>query len=311
MAPIPPPTSHTVQAIYDAYAASNSEYEAIGISAGTIGKECSRAIWYDFRYVSPPEKLEGRKIRIFRRGDIEETRIIEDLESVGAVVTDRQAKVRAVGGHIRGKIDGQVSGLTEAPKTVHVLECKSSNDKNFKPLKKNGVEKAKPEHYATMQLYMHLRGLDRAFYACTNKNDEEYYSERVKYDAAAALRLLAKGESIIRSDDPPAKISEKPDFFMCKWCRHAPVCHEGAWPRVNCRTCLRSTPEMSGDAAWSCSRWNKPLSLEEQKAGCPTHLFLSGLVPGAQVDSSDEEEWVSYVLKDGTTWRDGGQEKVA
>lgn len=314
MAPVPRPRSHTVEQIYAAYVEDNNGFESIGIPAGSIGAKCERQIWYDFRYVSPPEVINGRKIRIFRRGDIEESRIIEDLERIGCVVTERQTKVRSTGQHIRGKIDGQVIGIHDAPKTMHLLECKSSNEKAFKQLVKDGVAKAKPDHYATMQYYMHGCGLDRALYCCVNKNDESYHIERVKYDEEFALRLIARAERIIKSDEPPAKLHENPKSkmaFECGWCRHIGHCHEGGWPRVNCRTCLYSTPEMGGDALWSCSRHNKPLTLDEQKLGCPNHLFLPGLVPGKQTDASDEEEWVEYILADGTTWRDGGQEKAA
>lgn len=314
MAPIPRPVSHTAEAIYAAYVEDNNSFESIGIPAGSIGNPCQRAIWYDFRYASGPEEITGRKIRIFRRGDIEETRIVEDLERIGVEVSERQTRVRAVGGHIRGKIDGQAFGVIEAPKTMHLLECKSSNAKGFVKLVKDGVQKAKPDHYATMQFYMLQRGLDRALYCCVNKDDETYHIERVKLDTEYAIRLVARAERIIKSDEPPAKLHEDPKAkmaFECGWCRHREICHEGAWPRVNCRTCLRSTPEMNGDASWSCSRWNKPLGIDEQKTGCPTHLFLPGLIAGEQVDASDEEEWVEYKLKDGRIWRDGGQEKAA
>lgn len=314
MAPIPVVIPPTVKAIYDAYVEDNNSFESIGVPAGSIGKACERAIWYDFRYASGPEVITGRKIRIFRRGDIEENRIIEDLERIGVEVTERQTKVRAVGGHIRGKIDGQALGVIEAPKTVHLLECKSSNAKGFAPLKKNGVKVAKPDHYATMQFYMKERGLERALYCCVNKDDEDYHVERVKYDAEFTLRLVARAERIIKSEDPPAKLHEDPKAkmaFECGWCRHKPICHEGEIPRVNCRTCIRSTPEMGGDALWTCARWNKPLSVEEQKAGCPTHLFLPGLIPGEQIDASEEEEWIEYRLPDGTIWRDGVKEERA
>jgi hypothetical protein len=311
VAAIPAPINHTVAAIYQAYVESNDNFESIGIPAGSLGKECERAVWYDFRYVSPAENIEGRKIRIFRRGDIEEERIIDDLRAIGVEVTDQQAKCRDVGGHIRGKIDGQALGIPEAPATIHLLECKSSNTKNFKPLKKNGVQAAKPDHYATMQFYMLQRGLDRALYCCVNKDDEDYHIERVRFDVEFALRLVARAKGIIESDEPPARISEKPDFFSCKWCRHHSVCHEGAWARVSCRTCIHSTPTLAGDAAWECARWNKPLGLEEQKAGCPAHLFLPGLVPGRQTDSNADEEWIEYQLPDGSIWRDGGEQKAA
>lgn len=314
MAAIPQPVSHTAEAIYKAYQEDNNAFESIGIPAGSIGAECERAVWYSFRYASKPEDINGRKIRIFRRGDIEEDRIIEDLERIGAEVTERQTKVRAVGGHVRGKIDGQVLGIPEAPKRMHLLECKSSNDKAFKKLKKEGVEKAKPDHFATMQLYMHERKLERALYCSVNKNDEDYHIERVDYNVEVALRLVSRAERIVCSDDPPAKLHEDPTSkaaFACGWCNHYGVCHDDAFPRVNCRTCLHATADLGGDALWTCSRWNKPLSLEEQKAGCPTHLFLPGLVPGEQVNADAEAETVTYKLKDGSIWVDGAVEGTA
>jgi hypothetical protein len=311
---IPQPKQHTVAAIYAAYVEDNGDRsESIGIPAGSIGAECARAIWYEFRYASPPEQLDGRKHRIFRRGDIEEDRLVADLERVGITVSERQAKVRAVGGHVRGRIDGQVQGLPEAPVTVHLLECKSSNDKKFKELSKKKVREAKPEHWATMQLYMHERGLSRALYICTNKNDEEIYTERVEYDAAEALRLLARAEWIVRQDDPPPRLHEDPNAkaaFVCGFCRHFAICHGGAFARVNCRTCLHSTPEMGGDAHWSCARWSKPLGWpDEQMAGCETHLYLPGLVPGIQVDANEQAETVTYQLADDSKWVDGATEK--
>jgi hypothetical protein len=74
---------------------------------------------------------------------------------------------------------------------------------------------------------------------------------------------------------------------------------------VTCRSCLHSTAEMGGDAEWSCSRWAKPLSFDEQKAGCPAHLFDCSLINAEQIDSCDVAETVTYRLKDGTIWVDG------
>lgn len=75
-------------------------------------------------------------------------------------------------------------------------------------------------------------------------------------------------------------------------------------PRVNCRTCLYSTPEEGG--SWSCARFGKPLSLDEQKAGCPAHLSLPGLIDGEQIDVDEEAETIVYKLRrTGELWVDG------
>jgi hypothetical protein len=298
------PPNGTRSAIFKAYEAARSSYEPVGINVGDIGHPCERALWYGFRHVSQLEILDGRKIRLFETGDIEEQRIVDDLISIGVDVRNRQEKVRFVGGHVRGKIDGEVHGIPEAPKRVHLLECKSSNDKGFKALQKDGVEKAKPMHFATFQTYMKGRGLERVHYHCVNKNDDDVYVERVAYDAEFALRTLARAERIIRADDPPSRISEKPTIPPCLWCRHKGVCHEGAWPRRNCRTCLFSTPVLTSEnACWDCGKFNRPLTLDEQAAGCPSHLFLPGLVPGEQIDATDST--VTYKLANGETWVNG------
>lgn len=310
MAPIPQLTSPTVKAIYEAYKASNEHFDSLGLSVGELGHECDRYLYYTLHWASPPEEIDGRKIRIFRRGDIEESRLVEDLRAIGVEVWGQQDRIRLVSGHVRGKIDGRGLGFIEAPKTEHLLEFKSANSKNFIPLKKKGLKESKPLHYVQCQLGMHMLGLTRAFYFATNKDDEDIYPERIDYDVEFCLRTLARAERIIRATEPPARISEKPEFFTCTWCKHKGVCHEQEVPRVTCRSCIHSTPEFGGDAHWSCARWSKPLSVDEQKAACGAHLFDPAMVPFEQVESDEEAETITYRMPDGTLWTDGGQEQA-
>ncbi|HEU4984522.1 MAG TPA: hypothetical protein VFT58_02680, partial [Nitrososphaera sp.] len=215
----------------------------------------------------------------------------------------RQIRVELCGGHVGGYLDSEILGLPEAPKTWHVGEIKSHNLKSFTALKKDGVRKSKPLHFGQIQTYMHARGRERGIYLAVCKDNDELYAERLHMDTEYVLRLLANAERIIKAHEPPARLSEKPDFYACNWCKHRGICHEDAWPRSNCRTCLYSSPEEGG--TWSCARFNKPLSLDEQKAGCPAHLYLPGLIPGEQVDSDEEAETVTYRLKSGRVWVDG------
>ncbi|MAZ17920.1 MAG: oxidoreductase [Ahrensia sp.] len=306
MPPIPKPTASTVRAIYQAYEDANEHYDSLGISVGEIGHECDRYLWYNLRWASAPEAIEGRKLSIFRTGDRWEEVLVSDLERIGVDVWGQQDRIRLAGGHIRGKCDGKAIGIPEAPKTEHLCEFKSSNEKSFKDIVKLGCEKAKPLHYGQCQIGMHAFGLSRALYLVVNKNDDARYAERIEYDASYCLRQIARAERIIGLNEPPSRISDKPDIPPCLFCKHKAVCHEDAWPRPTCRSCLHSTPEMSGDAHWSCARWSKPLSIDEQKAGCPAHLFLPGLVPGTLVDSDEENETVTYTLRNGSEWVDGG-----
>ncbi len=307
MAPIPKPTASTVRAIYAAYEAANTHYDSLGISVGEIGTECNRALWYTLHWTAHAEVITGRKLSIFRTGDRWEDVLVDDLERIGVEVWGQQDRIRLADGHIRGKCDGKALGLPEAPKTEHLCEFKSSNDNGFKQLVKDGCKKAKPLHYGQVQIGMHAFGMARALYLVVNKNDDSRYAERIEYDVDYCLRQIARVGRIIDMPEPPSRISENPEFFGCLFCKHKPVCHEKAWPRVTCRSCIHSTPEMGGDAHWSCARWNKPLSFDEQKAACPAHLHIPALVPGEQIDADHENETITYKLHSGRVWTDGGE----
>lgn len=321
MPTFPNPTASTVRAIYRAYEQNNSPRDGKTIPASQLAEPCERKLWYEFRWVSQHEELTGRQLRLFETGNVEEDRWIANLRMIGCEVVDReigrngqeqQIRIDLAGGHVGGYLDCEVLDLPEAPKTIHVGEIKSHNLKSFTALKKDGVAKSKPLHFGQMQTYMHARGRDRAIYLAVCKDNDELYAERVHYDAAYTLRLLARAERIRDNHNPPAKLHEDPTAkmaFACGWCKHKAICHEGAWPRNNCRTCLYSTPEDGG--GWSCSRWNKPLSLEEQATGCPAHLTIPGLVPGEQIDCDEAAETVTYKLHDGSVWIDGATEKEA
>jgi hypothetical protein len=310
MVPIPKPQPSTVRAIYEAYKQSNEHFDSLGISVGEIGTECDRALWFGFRWASQPEEIDGRKISIFRTGDMWEDRMVADLEAIGAEVFDQQNRIRLVGGHVRGKIDGKAIGLPEAPKTIHLMEFKSSNTENFKDVQKKGCKESKPLHYGQCQIGMHAEGLDRCGYLVTDKDTDKRYFERIEYDPVYCMRQLARAERIIMMDEPPSRLCNKRDDFRGMFCKHAAVCWAEAWSRVTCRSCLHATPTMDGDAAWNCSRWSKPLSVDEQKQACGAHLYVPALVPGGeQVDVDEENEVVVYRMPDGTLYRDGATEE--
>lgn len=306
MAPLPTPTPATLRAIQAAIEDREADWESVGVPAGEIGVECDRAIWLAFRRASVPEEISWRKRRIFERGNIEEDRLLDLLRLIGCEVTEQQGRVRAAGGHLRGKIDGQVIGLPEAPVKMHVVECKSSKADKFRKLVKEGVQVAMPLHYATMQFYMHQRGLDRCLYMCSCKDTEDLHIERVRLDTETAIRAIARIERIIASDEPPTRLCTKRDDFRGMFCRQAAVCWGEEMPRAHCRSCIHTTALLDGNAGWDCARHAKPLSLEEQAEGCPAHLYIPSMLAGLeQVDVDEEREQITYRRPDGTIWTDG------
>ncbi|PDT76951.1 oxidoreductase [Sinorhizobium sp. BJ1] len=306
MAPIPKPTPSTLRLVQQRLEENNDQWESVGVPAGDIGIECDRQIWLAFRRASVPEFIDWRKRRIFERGEIEEERLLDLLRLAGCEVWGQQDRVRAAGGHLRGKIDGRVLGLLEAPNTEHVVECKSAKEEYFKPVKKHGVKIGMPKHYATFQFYMYGLGLNRVYYMMSCKNTEDLHFERVHYDAEFAMRQVARIERIINMPEPPSRLCTKRDDFRGKFCRQAEVCWGEVMPRSHCRSCIHATPLMDGNAGWDCSRWSKPLSLAEQDAGCPAHLFIPKMLAGyEQVDCDPENETITYRTPSGALWIDG------
>jgi hypothetical protein len=193
--------------------------------------------------------------------------------------------------------------VPEAPKTMHVFEAKSMNDRAFKALLKAGcVREGKPEHFAQVQTYLHCQGLTRALYLSVNKNTDELYCERIEYDALFATQLMLKAERIVTSDRRPA--CSCPVYFLKAGYGCAP--NDGLMPARSCRSCLHVTFHLDGDARVSCGRHNRDLCLDEQRAGCPQHLFNPDAVPGEQTDVDHENERVTYRLATGDVWVDCG-----
>ena len=282
-----------------------------------IGEECERKLWYGFRWVLPVE-FDANAHKRFLDGHRTEDLILQRLRRVPGIEvhtidpeTGYQFGVSDLGGHFKGHLDAAICGLIQAPKTWHVGEVKASEkiDDLRKVIAKLGEKNALREwnftYYVQGVLYMHYTGMERHYLVCSSPGGRDWVSVRTNADPEEALRQRAKAERIVFSQHPLERLSDKPDFYKCRWCSFAEHCHGEAFPRSNCRTCLHSTP--LPDGTWGCDRWNKTLSVEDQRKGCPAHLFIPALIPGEQVDANAEEEWVSYRLRNGQDWRDGAK----
>jgi hypothetical protein len=187
----------------------------------------------------------------------------------------KQWRVSDIGGHFGGSLDGAGCGFPEAPKTWAVWECKTSNTKGFKELQSKGLQKAKPQHYAQVTCYMGYTGMDRAMYTCVCKETDEIYTEWVHFDPVEFAKLKARAARVITANEPPLRVSNDPSFFTCKMCDFSEHCHGEKAPAVNCRTCAHSTPELDGDARWSCAQaGGAGIDLIGQRAGCGQHRYI-------------------------------------
>ena len=258
--------------IGDAYRTGNEGHRS-HMGASLIGGECARAIWYNFRWATK-SNFEGRLLRLFNRGHLEEARFIAMLLMIGCEVYQQdengnQFRISHAEGHFGGSGDGVVIGLPDLPPgTAALSEFKTHNDKSFTELKAKGVRDAKFEHYVQMNVYMRKMGIAVALYLAVNKNNDELYGEIIPLDSAVADQFLDRGEKIVWMAEPPNKLNESPGFFKCRWCDHRPVCHLKAAPDKNCRTCAYSQPAEDGN--WHCTLpgFEQVIPKELQLTGC-------------------------------------------
>ena len=260
-----------------------------------VGEPCERRAWYGFRW-AVVERFPGRVLRLFRRGQREENVVISDLKSIGIEVGKQQERVD-FGNGISGSLDGIIeSGVPEAPGKRHVLEIKTHSDKNFRDVKEKGVQDAQPKHYAQMQAYMLGTLIDRALYVAVNKNDDEYYTERVRLDIDFAKSLVDKAGRIVNSEEPPPPISTDPSWYQCKFCPALAICHHGEPTKeANCRTCVHSTLKPSG--MWQCERWDTEIPREVEQKGCRSHVVRPHLVPWELVPEKCTDNTACYIVR--------------
>lgn len=276
--------------IGDAYR-TDEEAHRSHLGASILGQECNRAIWYNFHWVTKGA-FEGRMLRLFNRGHLEEARFIALLLMIGCQIyqqdeNGKQFRIQFGDGHGGGSGDGIAIGVPDiAPGLPALSEFKTHSEKSFielaGPLKDwrdylagkttkfpgKGVKEAKFEHYVQMNLYMHKMGIGHALYVAVNKNTDDLYAEILTVDPILAKMYLDKGEQIIWSKTPPDKLNPSPGFWKCRFCDDKPVCHLGAAPDINCRTCRFSDPAPGG--VWQCSNvvCPGPIDKKTQLSGC-------------------------------------------
>jgi len=251
--------------IYRYHESRNGDWRRPHLGASIIGEPCSRKIWYSFRWFRKPT-FDGRILRLFETGHLAECRIFYELKNIGIKIYGQQ-KSFTILPHFSGSIDGIGEGFSES-KAPHLLEVKTHNKKSWDDLNTNGVAESKPQHFIQMQTYMGGLGIDRAYYLAINKDTDEIYAERIKYDHKIFLDIKAKADMIISSCDAPERIEENPARFACRFCDYKNICHGSEVPEKNCRTCQFGTFCEEG---FYCASYDGLVNIDFQKEGCDNY----------------------------------------
>jgi len=272
------------------------------LGASLLGRECARELWYIFRWAKASHH-KGQLLRLFDRGNREESVFVAMLENIGCTVwevdpeTGDQFRISHCEQHLGGSLDGVAIGIPDIPDgKPAVTEFKTHGEKSFKKLKTEGMRKSKWEHYIQTILYVDFYELDYGFYMGVSKNTDELYLEVVEKDPVTAKRYIERGQNIIASDSPPPRCNDSPGWWKCKFCDYHSICHKGTSPDLNCRTCAHSEPIHEGK--WQCNKkdiiFAKPLEDEDNYMlhGCHQHVFNPYMIDAELLNGDESENWL-------------------
>lgn len=208
------------------------------IGFGEIGHDCSRYLYLKI-HANEPEIFDAATLRRFIAGKIDEELMSDDLRKVVELHTtdpnrkNKQFKLDLLNGRFTGRLDGAIVNIPQAPKTWHVWEHKSCEDKLFDKLlklKQEAIEDNKillewnHKYYAQVQTNMLASGMDRCYFTVSTPGLRRVTSLRIKFDKDYANSLVEKARMIINASEPPPKIGG-PDWYQCKNCRFYNTCH--------------------------------------------------------------------------------------
>lgn len=290
------------------------------MGASSIGEDCERKTWLAFHWAMKDD-ISGKSNLIFGIGSTLEDLMGELLERKTDTATIMSKSLTANGLDIKytGKEqikvevsphfvvmpDGIIfSGVPTAEDTIHVWENKTSNNRHFNDLKKNGVRAAQPKHYSQMQIEMYGASMflgkrvERALYTSINKDSAEVYAERIDRDEETIKKLLEKAKRIRLSALLPEAVSNDPTWNTCKYCAYSHFCfltHEVE--NINCRTCAHSYPD--ADGKWKCQLGKDISDTKTQTQPCDWHTFNPSLVPWPVVNECCTPYACAYELSNG------------
>lgn len=288
------------------------------LGASTIGEACERKIWLNWR-MAKQEQFTAEQLYRFADGYSVEAVMASRLDCVKGIkirtvnpASGYQFGIELVGGHCRGRIDGLIDGLLQAPTTTHIWEAKAVSDTSLAALNKaktehgeaNALKAWSIQYYSQAILYMHAMKLSSHYLTCSTPGARHTISVTTQASPEYAQSLIEKATRIKENPHVPVGISTDATWFGCKFCTFHSLCFEKKVADVNCRTCLHSTPVAGG--AWHCAKYDQNVPDNFQTIGCDNHLFIPSLVPFAKaVDSNEEENSVTYEKENGMTFKNG------
>jgi hypothetical protein len=220
----------TISAALESVAAKNASAPRPYLGASIVGDPCARKVQFDW-WCTP--FLTARVRFIFDRGHAFEALMRDRLSTIGFYFAAPESlKFTAFGGLVEGHADGVVIRAPSFPglylPTPYIWECKALNNKNWRAVPRDGLEKAFVKFSVQVLLYQHfLNKLNPALYTAINADTCETLHFAVPYEAVRAQKAIERVEMIIeatRRGDLLERAYDNPDDWRCKLCGHRAKC---------------------------------------------------------------------------------------
>jgi hypothetical protein len=193
------------------------------IGASTIGSDCLRQIWYEFKGVQATE-VPTKMRRTWTIGRVLEGTILDWLTEAGLTITRTWGDLVANDmPYFKGHLD---SVWMKNGKPYAILEIKTAKDASFLIFVKKGLKSWQPQYYAQIQTYMGMSGIHRAYIMVLNKDTSDISDELVLFDEDFYQKLRAKALMIANAHSAPPKINGSPLWYACKMCKYHKTCHK-------------------------------------------------------------------------------------
>lgn len=208
------------------------------LGASMIGDPCVRKIWYEYNNY-PREEISHIGLMAAQSGYFAEeitAKRLNSIEGIDLITHDadgNQIGFKAFDGEFAGHVDGIITGLLQAPKAKHIWEHKDKDHKKFNDFKntkekfgeKNTLANWDIRYFAQAQIYMHYLHIDRHYMTVSYAGGRKYDSCRTEYQPEQAEMYIDRAEKILNATAEPPRISDKKDFYQCRWCQFKDVCH--------------------------------------------------------------------------------------
>ena len=115
------------------------------LQCNNLGADCERQTWYRWR-AAMTEYFNAGTLCTFGSGFDDEALMAKRLRMLKYIKLEtrdnngKEYEVSDFAGHMLGHLDGCITGIKAAPKTMHVWEHKSVNPTKFRKLKKLKAE---------------------------------------------------------------------------------------------------------------------------------------------------------------------------